>query len=46
LRLSRDRTAHEVQEAVLAEVRAFVGEAARFDDLTLMILARGARKTA
>jgi serine phosphatase RsbU (regulator of sigma subunit) len=42
LRHSQDRSAGEVQEAVLAEVRAFVGEAPQFDDLTLMILVRNA----
>jgi serine phosphatase RsbU (regulator of sigma subunit) len=40
LRRNRGRPAGDVQEAVLAEVRAFVGDAPRFDDLTLMILAR------
>jgi serine phosphatase RsbU (regulator of sigma subunit) len=42
LRHSRDRPAGEVQAAVLAEVRAFVGNAPQFDDLTLMILVRNA----
>ncbi len=42
LRHSQDRPAGEVQAAVLAEVRAFVGDAPQFDDLTLMILARNA----
>jgi serine phosphatase RsbU (regulator of sigma subunit) len=37
---SRDRAAGEVQAAVLAEVRAFVGNAPQFDDLTLMVLVR------
>ena len=40
LRRNRDRPATDVQEAVLAEVRAFVGDAPQFDDLTWMILAR------
>jgi serine phosphatase RsbU (regulator of sigma subunit) len=42
LRRSQNQPAGDVQAAVLAEVRAFVGDAPRFDDLTLMILARNA----
>jgi len=32
-------TAWEIQEAVLDEIHAFVGDAPRFDDITLMVLA-------
>jgi serine phosphatase RsbU (regulator of sigma subunit) len=38
---SLGQAAHEVQEALLAEIHGFVGDAARSDDLTLMVLARG-----
>jgi serine phosphatase RsbU (regulator of sigma subunit) len=38
----RDRPAEQVQAAVLAEVRTFVGDAPQFDDLTLMVLVRNA----
>jgi sigma-B regulation protein RsbU (phosphoserine phosphatase) len=36
----RGQPAGEVQTAVLAEVRAFVGDAPQFDDLTLLIITR------
>ncbi len=42
LQRCRGRPAGEVQEAVLAEVWAFVGNAPQFDDLTLMVLVRDA----
>jgi sigma-B regulation protein RsbU (phosphoserine phosphatase) len=32
-------TAGEVQDALLDEIHAFVGDAPRFDDITLMVLA-------
>lgn len=37
---SLGRSAREVQQAVLSAVRAFVGDAPPFDDITLMILVR------
>jgi serine phosphatase RsbU (regulator of sigma subunit) len=39
-RSSRDRTAQGVQDAILAAVEQFVGDAAQFDDLTVMVIAR------
>ena len=39
-RSSRDRTARGVQDAILAAVDQFVGDAAQFDDLTVMVIAR------
>jgi sigma-B regulation protein RsbU (phosphoserine phosphatase) len=41
LQANRQRSAQEVQDALLAEVRAFVGDAPQFDDMTLMIVVRG-----
>jgi serine phosphatase RsbU (regulator of sigma subunit) len=35
-----DQPAAEVQSAILAEVRRFVGEAPQFDDITLIVLKR------
>jgi sigma-B regulation protein RsbU (phosphoserine phosphatase) len=34
------RPAQEMQETILAEIHRFVGEAPRFDDLTLVIVSR------
>ncbi len=34
------RSAHDVQDAVLAEVQAFVGDAPQSDDITLMVIVR------
>jgi serine phosphatase RsbU (regulator of sigma subunit) len=34
------RPAQEIQDAILAEIHRFVGDAARFDDLTLMVVTR------
>jgi len=39
-RSCRERTALEVQDAILAAVDRFVGDAAQFDDLTVMALVR------
>jgi serine phosphatase RsbU (regulator of sigma subunit) len=39
-RASLGRSAQEVQEAILAEVDRFVGDAPQVDDITLMVLAR------
>jgi serine phosphatase RsbU (regulator of sigma subunit) len=37
---SLGRAAEEIQGSLLAEVHEFVGDASRFDDLTLMVIAR------
>jgi sigma-B regulation protein RsbU (phosphoserine phosphatase) len=37
---NRLRSAHEVQEALMAAVREFVGDATRFDDVALVIVVR------
>jgi sigma-B regulation protein RsbU (phosphoserine phosphatase) len=36
----RGRAAQEVQAALMAAVRAFVGDAPQFDDIALMVLLR------
>jgi serine phosphatase RsbU (regulator of sigma subunit) len=40
LRACRGRSAREMEEAVLSAIHEFVGDAPRFDDLTLMVVAR------
>jgi sigma-B regulation protein RsbU (phosphoserine phosphatase) len=35
------RPAQEVQEAVIAAVQEFVGDAPQFDDITVMVVVRG-----
>jgi serine phosphatase RsbU (regulator of sigma subunit) len=40
LRACRGLSAQEMEEAVLSEIHEFVGDAPRFDDLTLMVVAR------
>ena len=37
------KTAQEVQQGILDKVHHFVGEAPRFDDLTLVVLSRDAK---
>jgi serine phosphatase RsbU (regulator of sigma subunit) len=41
LRAKLEHSAHDVQDAVLAEVHSFVGDAPQFDDMTLMVVVRG-----
>jgi serine phosphatase RsbU (regulator of sigma subunit) len=36
----QNASAHEIQSAVLQEIRTFVGDAPQFDDIALMILVR------
>ncbi len=36
----RDKTAEEIRDAIREEVRRWVGKAAQFDDITLMVLVR------
>jgi sigma-B regulation protein RsbU (phosphoserine phosphatase) len=42
----RGRSAPEIQEALLAAVRAFVGEEPQFDDITLMAVSRDLKRPA
>jgi sigma-B regulation protein RsbU (phosphoserine phosphatase) len=39
----RDKTAEEIRDAIREEVRRWVGKAAQFDDITLMVLVREKR---
>jgi sigma-B regulation protein RsbU (phosphoserine phosphatase) len=41
LQAKLEQSAQEVQDAVLAEVHRFVGDAPQFDDMTLMVVVRG-----
>jgi sigma-B regulation protein RsbU (phosphoserine phosphatase) len=41
VRTNLGRPAREVQDALLAEVHEFVGDAPQFDDIALMVLVRG-----
>ena len=38
----RGRSAKQIQTAVMREIRAFVGSAAQFDDIALLVLVREA----
>jgi serine phosphatase RsbU (regulator of sigma subunit) len=38
---NRGRSAQEIQDALLEEVREFVGDAPQFDDIALMVIVRG-----
>jgi serine phosphatase RsbU (regulator of sigma subunit) len=40
LRACRGRSAQEMKDGVLSEIHQFVGDSPRFDDLTLMVVAR------
>jgi sigma-B regulation protein RsbU (phosphoserine phosphatase) len=40
LRANLERSAQEIQSAVLGEIREFMGQAIQFDDLTLMAVMR------
>ncbi len=40
LRVDLERSAQEIQSAVLGEIRDFMGQAIQFDDLTLMVVLR------
>jgi sigma-B regulation protein RsbU (phosphoserine phosphatase) len=43
LRANRDRPSTEIVDAVFANIDAFVGSAPQFDDITLMVVKRGAK---
>ncbi len=38
---NRGRSAQDIQDALIAEVSKFVGDAPQFDDITLMVIVRG-----
>ena len=38
---NRGRSAQDMQDALIAEVHGFVGDAPQFDDITLMVVVRG-----
>jgi len=42
VRANLGRSAREIQDSVIARVGAFVGDAPQFDDITLMVVLRGA----
>lgn len=42
VRANVGRSAREIQDSVIARVGAFVGDAPQFDDITLMVVLRGA----
>ena len=41
-RANLGRSAREIQDSVISRVGAFVGDAPQFDDITLMVVLRGA----
>ena len=40
LRANLERSAQEIQSAILGEIKGFMGQAIQFDDLTLMVVMR------
>ena len=45
VRANLGRSARDIQDGVIAQVDAFVGDAPQFDDITMMVVVRGSLQT-